>query len=740
VLEPHSDATASPPDTAPAAPGDAAGAVATEGPTPLRFDTFTGVFRPVFLTILGAMLYLREGWLVGNAGLLGALLIILTATAITGTTALSLASIASNVRVRPGGAFAIIAQALGLEAGGAIGVPLYIAQAASSAMYIYAFAEAWAYLFPSHRPGVVAAIAFAGVALVAWRSAGLAFKAQAVMLGVVGLALLSALAGLLRAPTLHSPHLLGHFPDASPVAAFAIFFPAATGIMVGAGMSGSLADPRRAIPRGTLAAWGATLAIYAGFTAWYAVIGTPEELISDKTLMIRRAAVPALVLAGLLSSTLMAALSSLVAAPRLLQAMADHGVVPGAGWLRRTTANGEPRNAVVATTVLASLGLAAGSLDAIAPIITSFFIMTYLAINGVVYVEQVLGMISFRPAFRIRRSIPLLGVGLCLIGLSVASPFGGVVELALVLGIYAALSRRHLDTPWETVRSGMAVALAAWAARRAVNIERSERSWKPDLLVPVASVAQARDLRPLVEALTRRNGSIRWVALGPREDLPAALPALVQRQLHAGLNASWTRLRTEHYMDGVGVAMDALRGDLFPPNLALVDARYVHDLEIAQYLQHCRSLGIGLGLWQPHPRGGSGNERGIVVWLSDRSPDWRLELHVANLDLPVLLGFLLAEAWEAELCLATVVRDPAQARAAERFLLDLVDQARLPPRTAVHVATGPFEAALRAVPAADLHLFGMPPVVHRARLDELAQATGGSCLWLLDSGTESALA
>jgi amino acid transporter len=101
-----------------------------------HFGTFAGVFRPISLTILGAMLYLREGWLVGNAGLAGALFVILLATAITGATALSLASIATNVCVRPGGAFAIVSQALGLEAGGAIGVPLYIAQTLSSALYV----------------------------------------------------------------------------------------------------------------------------------------------------------------------------------------------------------------------------------------------------------------------------------------------------------------------------------------------------------------------------------------------------------------------------------------------------------------------------------------------------------------------------------------------------------------------------------------------------------------------------
>ena len=155
----------------------------TVGP---RYGTFAGVYRPVFLTILGAMLYLREGWLVGNAGLLGALLVIGVAYTITGTTALSLASIATNVRVRPGGAFAIIATALGLEAGGAIGIPLFLAQSLSASMYLYAFAEAWQVWFPSHSAMLVAGVAFCGVALLSAVSANLALKAQGWMLLVVG--------------------------------------------------------------------------------------------------------------------------------------------------------------------------------------------------------------------------------------------------------------------------------------------------------------------------------------------------------------------------------------------------------------------------------------------------------------------------------------------------------------------------------------------------------------------------
>ena len=705
------------------------------------FGTFAGVARPTALTILGAMLYLREGWVVGQAGVLGALAILGFAASITGATALSLASVASNVRVRPGGAFAIISQALGLEAGGAIGVPLYLAQAASSAMYVYAFTEAWATLFPTHPAGVVAAIAYGGLALVAWRSSGLAMRAQAWMLGIVGLALSSALLGVFTAGTLHAPTWVGSFTETTPMRTFAIFFPAVTGIMVGAGMSGSLADPRRSIPRGTLWAWAVTTAVYALFVGVYAVLGTPEELSAQKTLLLDRAAVPALVVGGLLVSTLMAALSSLVAAPRLLQAMAAHEVVPGSRWLAKVNPAGEPGNAVLATTALGALGLAAGSLDAIAPVITSFFVMTYLAINAVVYTEQMLGMISFRPSFRIPAVTPLVGVALCLVALAVSSPFGALAELALVVGIYAAIARRQIDTPWETVRSGIVVTVAAWAARRAAHIQRSERAWKPDLLVPVAHGDEVELLAPVAEDLARRNGSIRWVGVGPAADLAAPLEEARARGAREGLYVSTTQLRTEDRTGGVILAIDALRASLFPPNLLLLDAAHLEDDEqLSALLAHCDEVGVGVAL---RVQGPSGRPRAahpsVHVWLSDRSPDWALELRLANLDLPVLVAYLVAQAWDASLCLHTVVRDPADRHGADSFLRALVDQARLPAGTAVQVSEGDFHAAVEASEAS-LAVLGLSPVATLASLHAVRDRAGCPCLFLLDSGQESALA
>ena len=146
-----------------------------------QFGTFAGVFVPTILTILGAIMYLRLGWVTGNAGLLGALLIVFLAHLITLTTGLSVSSVATNTRVGAGGAFAIISQSLGIEIGGSVGVPLFLAQAVSVALYILAFAEAVISLIPPDS-GVtmwmISLVAFVVVFAIAYISARFASRIQ----------------------------------------------------------------------------------------------------------------------------------------------------------------------------------------------------------------------------------------------------------------------------------------------------------------------------------------------------------------------------------------------------------------------------------------------------------------------------------------------------------------------------------------------------------------------------------
>ena len=138
--------------------------------TKKTFGTFAGVFTPTTLTILGVIMYIRQPWVVGNAGVMGALGIVLLSVAITLTTALSLSSITTNIRIGSGGAFSLISQSLGLEIGGAIGIPFYFAQSIAVAMYIFGFREGLQTLTPDINPVLLDLVIFAVVMGIAFIS------------------------------------------------------------------------------------------------------------------------------------------------------------------------------------------------------------------------------------------------------------------------------------------------------------------------------------------------------------------------------------------------------------------------------------------------------------------------------------------------------------------------------------------------------------------------------------------
>ena len=564
-------------------PGGEGGVVLPKGPK--LFGTFAGVFTPTLLTILGVIMYLRLGWVVGNAGLLGGLLIIALANGITLCTGLSLSSIATNTRLGAGGPYAIISKSLGFEIGGSVGVPLYLSQGLAVAMYVFGFREGWVWVFPDHPAILVDLVIFGVVFVIAYLSASLAFKIQYVVMAVIGLSLVSIFAApdFLRGVG-GEVQLWGSYPGApedgfrgtSFWLVFAVFFPAATGVMAGANMSGELKNPRKSIPLGTLSAIGVSLVIYVLLTVWTVRAATPEELVSNYTVMIDKALWGPIVLAGLLGATFSSALTSLVGAPRIMQALGKDGLVPGGGWLAKTT-QGEPRRAMLVTGVIVLAALLLRDLNVIAPMITMFFLITYAVINVVMLAEASLGLMSFRPTFELPRLVPLLGALGCVFAMFIVNPTFGLLAVAVVVGIYFWITWRGIAPRTGTVRSGIFAAFAEWAAGKVIALEMTaSRAWKPSLLVPVLDPATLRgELRLLID-VCRPEGSVKLLGVATTETVDPPHPAHraaradapQERRPHDELGDRLGRVRHRRRDGGAGAAQRVLRPERALPEPA----------------------------------------------------------------------------------------------------------------------------------------------------------------------------
>ena len=421
----------------------------------MKFRTFQGVFTPTVLTILGVIMYIRQPWVVGNAGLIGAIGIVTLASAITLFTALSMSSIVTNIRIQAGGAFSIIAKSLGLEAGGAIGVPLYIAQAIAVAMYIFGFREGWLWIFPTHPALLVDLVTFGLIFAIANISTDFAFKIQYVVLAIIALSLVSIGMGLLKHPINTDIQLFGNyegsiennFSGTSFWVVFAVFFPAVTGVMAGANMSGDLEDPRRSIPKGTLVAIGLSYLIYIFVAVVIAFLATPKELLENYNILIDKSFFAPIVLVGLLGATLSSALSSLIGAPRILFALGQNNILFLNHKLSEVDKKGEPKFALYLTAVLVLLSLFLRDLNAIAPLLTMFFLITYTMINVVVLIEQGLGQLSFRPTLRVPFIVPLLGAVGCFFVMFIVNPMVAFISIVLIVAMYIYLTTlKNLET------------------------------------------------------------------------------------------------------------------------------------------------------------------------------------------------------------------------------------------------------------------------------------------------------
>jgi hypothetical protein len=209
-----------------------------------------------------------------------------------------------------------------------------------------------------------------------------------------------------------------------------------------------------------------------------------------------------------------------------------------------------------------------------------------------------------------------------------------------------------------------------------------------------------------------------------------------------GVFTSSTVMEADRFPDDVRLGMQALAGSFFRPNLLLLELpkdKATHQ-SIERLIREARRQRMGVALLVQHDIAGLGRRKRVNLWIPDQGPDWKLEMEFAQLDLAILLAYRMMESWQAELTVIATVEEEAQKEKAQKFLNRLVDLARLPAKTAPHLADGDFGRYASSAPEADLNIFPLPTELDAEFLWSLRDATGSSCLFTQDSGDESALA
>ncbi|KAI7793206.1 solute carrier family 12 member 2 [Triplophysa rosa] len=591
------------------------------------------------LNIWGVMLFIRMTWIVGHAGIAYSCIIVLMATVVTSITGCSTSAIATNGFVRGGGAYYLISRSLGPEFGGSIGLIFAFANAVAVAMYVVGFAETVVELLMDagmlmldknndiRIVGTITVILLLGISVAGmeWEA-----KAQIFLLVILVTAIFNYFIGSFIA--VESKQKYGFFGyDAGILAenfgpdfrgetffsVFSIFFPAATGILAGANISGDLADPQMAIPRGTMLAILITGLVYVGvavstgacivrdatgedsnFTLRAGAVNcsdaacklgydfsqcTPQSpckygLFNDFQVMSVASGFSPLITAGIFSATLSSALASLVSAPKVFQALCKDNIYPGiAGFAKGYGKNNEPLRGYFLTFGIALAFILIAELNVIAPIISNFFLASYALINFSVFHASLANSPGWRPSFKYYNMwVSLAGAILCCVVMFVINWWAALLTNVIVLSLYIYVSYKKPDVNWGSSTQALTYHQALAHSLQLCGVADHVKTFRPQCLVMTGAPTCRPALLHLVHAFTKNVGLMlcgHVRASSRRPNLKELNNDMIRYQrwlLHNNSKAFYTSVVSEDLRQGTQFLLQAAGlGRLRPNTLVL---------------------------------------------------------------------------------------------------------------------------------------------------------------------------
>ncbi|TKS83886.1 Solute carrier family 12 member 9 [Collichthys lucidus] len=529
----------------------------TPSKDPRKLNTFFGVMVPTILSMFSIILFLRSGFVVGHAGLLQGLLMLVVAYTIISLTILSICAISTN------------------EFGGSIGLMFFLAKVCACGEYVLGLVEAILDVFGSDPDSSVSGgvhvlpqgywftVLYSSVILllcllVCLVGAHIYSRTAFVILLVVTVSLLSIFISSVavkprdfvithqrpgnqtvhfnasytgyNATTLRSNLASGYTLDYSTnsvmsfATVFAVMFTSCTGIMAGANMSGELKTPSVSIPKGTIVAVFYTFTVYALLFILVSATCDRTLLVQDYGFLQKINIWPPFVTVGIYCASLSAAMCSMIGASRILHALAldqlfGLPLAPAAV----TSSSGNPWVAVLYTWGLAQCVVFAGQLNSIASLVTVFYLLAYAAVDLACLALEWASAPNFRPTFQLFSwHTCLLGILSCLVMMFVINPVYSSGSIVLLLLLLLFLHYRSPTSSWGYISQ----ALIFHQVRKYLLMLDMRKDhvkfWRPQVLLMVANPRSSCQLILFVNQL-KKGGLfvLGHVQLGDLDTLPA---------------------------------------------------------------------------------------------------------------------------------------------------------------------------------------------------------------------------
>ncbi|KAM4747698.1 solute carrier family 12 member 1 isoform 1-T1 [Rhinophrynus dorsalis] len=623
----------------------------------VKFGWIKGVLVRCMLNIWGVMLFIRLSWIVGQAGIGLGVVVICLSVVVTTLTGLSMSAICTNGVVRGGGAYYLISRSLGPEFGGSIGLIFAFANAVAVAMYVVGFSETVVELLKDSNAimvdemndiriiGTITVILLLGISVAGmeWEA-----KAQVLLLIILLIAIANFFIGTVI-PTTEEKRAQGFFNYQAAIFAenfgpdfrngegffsvFAIFFPAATGILAGANISGDLEDPQGAIPKGTMLAILITTIAYLGVAICAAAsvvrdatgnindtitsvmncngsaactLGYDFSICEVKTcnyglmnnfqVMSMVSGFGPLIIAGIFSATLSSALASLVSAPKVFQALCKDNIYRALHFFAKGHGkNNEPIRGYVLTFIIALGFILIAELNTIAPIISNFFLASYALINFSCFHASYAKSPGWRPAFKYYNMwVSLFGAMLCCGVMFVINWWAAVITYGIELFLYIYVTYKKPDVNWGSSTQALQFTAALNSALELNNIADHVKNFRPQCLVLTGGPMTRPALLDITHSFTKNTGLCICceVFVGPRKKTVKEMNSgMIKKQTWLTKNqrkAFYAAVAADSFRDGVRTLLQAAGLGRMKPNTLVMgfkkDWRQASTVDLENYV------------------------------------------------------------------------------------------------------------------------------------------------------------
>jgi len=308
------------------------------------------------------------------------------------------------------------------------------------------------------------------------------------------------------------------------------------------------------------------------------------------------------------------------------------------------------------------------------------------------------------------------------------------VAIVTIISLYVWFTRKGLKSDWGDIRGGMFLVLAERASRLAAQFPRHQVSWKPDLLIPIDDPKIWSGSLMLIRNIAYPSGSIFAFTVKDTGvvETEKALDELLAplNEIHIPVNS--TVIEDHKFLHGAKLVIQTLKGGTLRPNTLFltIGEDTQNDDVINQLVMHAVRHRMGIMILHQNRRTAFGMQKDVNLWLRDKSPNWNLAM---------LVALQLQLNWHGKLNLITASPDKKDEKRLYVYLEILSDLVRLPSMTEFHVLIGDFQDVLEKAPRADINIFGLADKVSFDFMRMASNSTKSSCIYIGDSGQESAL-